>query len=158
VASGRVGWTEDGDCFPIVPSIDAEICLVHGDHRMVGKQFAEADQAQIGKIRVAVPISLGQLREALLVFGHFESDAQHPVLDERENEGNGTKMEGRLRQHRFACQERFRNALGDVHRPGMKTVGAIAKSHDQAGVSNGLHDRANPLREERSGGPLILPA
>jgi hypothetical protein len=40
----------------------------------------------------------------------------------------------------------------------MKTVGAIAKSHDQAGVSNGLHDRANPLREERSGGPLILPA
>jgi hypothetical protein len=32
----------------------------------------------------------------------------------------------------------------------MKTVGAIAKGHDQAGVGNGFHERANPFREERS--------
>jgi hypothetical protein len=40
----------------------------------------------------------------------------------------------------------------------MKTVGAIAKGHDQAGIGNSLHERANPFREERSWGPLIVPA
>src|SRR5579863_9333780 len=67
-------------------------------------------------------------------------------------------MEGCLRQDGFAGQKGLRNAFGDVHRPRMKTVGAIAKGHDQAGIGNSLHERANPSREERLVGPLIFPA
>ncbi len=39
-----------------------------------------------------------------------------------------------------------------ISHPRMKTVGAIAKGHDQAGVGNSPHERANPFREERSWG------
>lgn len=38
------------------------------------------------------------------------------------------------------------------------TVSAIAKGNDETGVGNSFHRREKPLREERSEGPLILPA
>jgi len=34
----------------------------------------------------------------------------------------------------------------------------IAEGHDEAGIGDGLHRREKPFREDKSGGPLILPA
>ena len=51
VAGRRPGRAQNRDHFPIVSPIDAEVFLVHGDHRVVGEQFTQADQAQVSKIR-----------------------------------------------------------------------------------------------------------
>jgi hypothetical protein len=37
-------------------------------------------------------------------------------------------------------------------------VSTIAEGDDESSVGNSLHRRENPLREERSAGPLIFPA
>ena len=78
----RARWAKKGDGFTVVSPIDAEIFLVDGNDRVAGEQFTQTDQAQVSKIGLAVLIALGQLRQTLLVLGDFESDTQHPVLDE----------------------------------------------------------------------------
>jgi hypothetical protein len=37
-------------------------------------------------------------------------------------------------------------------------VATIAEGDDESGIGNSLHRRENPLREDRSGTPLIFPA
>jgi hypothetical protein len=37
-------------------------------------------------------------------------------------------------------------------------VSVIAERHDEAGVGDGLHRREKPFRDDKSEGPLILPA
>jgi len=67
-------------------------------------------------------------------------------------------MEGNLGQNCFAGEQRFANRPRKVERPQMMAVAAITKGNDEAGVSNSFHRRENPLRDDRSGNPFILPA
>ncbi len=67
-------------------------------------------------------------------------------------------MECGFRQHRVAGQQRLIDAFGDVDRPGVVTVVPVPESDDESRVRNSLHRRVNPFREERSRGPLSLPA
>jgi len=41
------GRAQNRDGFPIVPPMDAEVFLVHRDHRVVGEQSTHADQASV---------------------------------------------------------------------------------------------------------------
>ena len=61
-------------------------------------------------------------------------------------------MESCFRQDRFAGQQRFGNVLGDFHRPRMKTVGAIAKGYDQAGIGNAFMNAQIPSGRRDPGG------
>ncbi len=67
-------------------------------------------------------------------------------------------MEGSFRQNGFASEELFRDPLVNIQRPGVVEVSTIAKRHDESSVSDRLHRRAKPFRDERSRGPLIFPA
>ena len=60
VAGRRPGRAQNGDCFPIVPSIDAKVFFVHRDHCVAGKQFTEADQAQVS---ISLHVRANPLRE-----------------------------------------------------------------------------------------------
>lgn len=85
-------WAEDGNGFTIVPPVDAEIFLVHGDNSMVGKKLAHADEAQISQVGVAALVSFRQLCQVRLMLRGLEGDLQHSVLDQGQNVGHGTKM------------------------------------------------------------------
>lgn len=67
-------------------------------------------------------------------------------------------MESGLRQHRFASQERFCNVISQVYSPPVMAIRTIAESYNKSSIGYALHLREYPLREERSAGPLIVPA
>ena len=42
-----MGWTDQGNGFAFVPSVDSEIFAVHGEDAVAGIKFAHAVQAKI---------------------------------------------------------------------------------------------------------------
>jgi hypothetical protein len=68
-------------------------------------------------------------------------------------------MKRRLRVDGHTGQQRLSDFFGDVDRPLVVPIVPPSKSDDKAGVSDTLHERENPLREETSiGPPVIAPA
>ena len=48
---------EQGDAFPLVSPVHAEIALIHRNHRMSRMKLAHANETQICKIRLAIRIT-----------------------------------------------------------------------------------------------------
>jgi hypothetical protein len=67
-------------------------------------------------------------------------------------------MKGGLRQHCLPGDERLSDVLGNVYGPCVMMVSVIAAHHDEAGVGDALDRREKPFRDDKSDGPLILPA
>lgn len=69
-----------------IAPVDKEIGEVCSDHRMAGVEFAQTDQAQIGEIRIAVPIPLGQFGNPRQVIGKTERKLNQACAHQIENQ------------------------------------------------------------------------
>ncbi len=68
-------------------------------------------------------------------------------------------MKGCFCQHRFAGKQRLCDLLGQAHGPVVVDVPAPGKCDQKTHIRDAFHSFENPLRVERSRGPLrILPA
>ena len=63
-----------------------------------------------------------------------------------------------LGQDCLAGEEGLGHALRDSEGPRMVPVSGVREGHEEPGVGDALHGRANPFREDRSFGPRIFPA
>ena len=63
--------------FAFVPSIDAEIIPIHGDDAVFRMKLAHANQTEVGKVRIAIPVTLREgleLREILAAIERNQYD------------------------------------------------------------------------------------
>jgi len=67
-------------------------------------------------------------------------------------------MKGGFGQHCLTGNQGLSDVSCDIHCPRMVMVPLIAERYNKAGIGDSLHRRENPFREDKSGGPLILPA
>jgi hypothetical protein len=67
-------------------------------------------------------------------------------------------MKGSFRKDGLACQKWFSDSTGELASPPMMLIVAIPECDKEASVGDTFHRLEKPLREDRSGGPLILPA
>jgi hypothetical protein len=143
---------------PFVAAINAKVSPIRRNHRMAGVQFAHPDQAQIGQIRMAVAISLGEFLQLIHVLETVESQSKHLALHQLQNIRTGPQMKGGLGQDCLACQQRLGDAARQAERPVMMEVVSVGIGHNETGIGYPPHFRANPFRNERSRGPSIAPA
>jgi hypothetical protein len=85
-----------------------------------------------------------------------ECDPQHFVPQQRKHIEARLQMKRRLREHGLTGQQRLSNLFRDVARPLVVPIVPPSKSDDKAGVSDTLHERENPFREETSTGPPVI--
>src|SRR5579863_7529115 len=143
---------------PFVASEHPEIAFIYSDHRMLRIEFAHANNAQISKIRPTVVITARQFGQLLQITGQVEGHSQHLAPHQGQDIGTRAQMKGGLGQHRLTGDYGLSDVLGNVYSPCVMMVSLIAERHDEASVGDGLHRREKPFRDDKSDGPLILPA
>jgi hypothetical protein len=87
-----------------------------------------------------------------------KGEGHQPFPEHRQDQRKPLQVKGRLSQDGLTGQERLRDTLGDSNRPPVVTVATICERNQEAGVGYPLHERAKPLRDERSLGPRTAPA
>jgi hypothetical protein len=97
-------WGKYRDRFPLIPVVDAKIAFIDGDHDLSRVVLAHSDQAQIGKVRMAIFESSGHGGELIDVSPTLKSNAPHSVPDQRQHVGDRRQVTGRLHQVGFAGQ------------------------------------------------------
>src|SRR5271167_844416 len=147
---------EDGNGLPFVPAVDSEVTLIHREDGVPWIKLAHANKTEIGEVRLALPVAFRKFRELLDIPIAVERESQHFVLQQRKHVGTGFQMKRRFGEDRLAGQQGLGNSSGNVHSPAVVLVVPSRESDNEAGVGDSLHERENPLREERSGGPPVI--
>jgi hypothetical protein len=158
ISKSRMRRTNQGDRFPFVPPIDAEVFAVNCDNAVARVKLAHADETKIGQIGVAITIAARQCCELRQVVLAVESKGDQSIPNHRENKWHVAQVIGGFCQNRFAGQQRFGDPTGDAHSPVVVSIGPIGEGDEEPGIRNALHERENPLRLERSFGPRTVPA
>lgn len=153
-----VGRTNDGNHLSLVAPVNPKILSIHRNNAVPREQFAHANQAEVGKIRMAICVSGGQSLEVRNMVIAAEADINKSFTYHGEHKGNALQMKCRLRQHWFAGQQRFSHKFRHCERPIVIGVGSVGESDEKAGVRNAPHDFENPLRLDKSFGPRTEPA
>lgn len=96
--------TDEGDRFPFVPAINAEIFAVYCDDAVARVQLAHADEAKIGEMWVAIAIAARQGCELGQMVLAIESKGNQSVSNHRENERNVAQVKRGFRQNGFTGQ------------------------------------------------------
>jgi hypothetical protein len=125
---------------------------------MAGMHLAHPNQAEIGEIRLAIRIPLGERSQLRQVLSAVECERYQPLPYHREGEGNAPEVEGGLGQDGLTRQERLDESFGNADRPLMVLVVPVGESDQEARIGDALQGRENPLREDRSFAPLTAPA
>src|SRR5882672_11638044 len=73
-----------------------------------------------------------------------------------QNKPSIAQMKRRLGQHWLARKKRLGNLFGNPHRPGVMTVARVGQRNQITGIRDTVHFLENPLRVERSRGPLRM--
>ena len=84
-----------------------------------------------------------------------EGQGHQPVVQHGEDERDASKMERRLGEDRFTCEEGLGNLLGDANGPVVVPIGTIGEGDQKAGVRDSSHRREKPFRDDRFLGPRM---
>ena len=125
---------------------------------MVRVQFAHSNQAQIREIGLSVGVPFSQRNQTGQVVVAIESHRDESIFHESQHDTRVLHVKRRLRQHRFAGQQRPGHLALEADRPVVVRVTAIHKRDQKACVSDALHPLEKPLRVDKSFGPLTQPA
>jgi len=112
-------------------------------------QLAHANETQVGQIREAVSVSLGQFGNPKRMIGQSERGTDQSVTNKVKNQRGVAQMERRLGENGFTCEQRIYYLMCEANGPFVMKVAAIAKRNQEASVSDGIHFFEKPLREER---------
>ena len=92
------------------------------------------------------------------VVAAVERQGDEPIAKHRQHQRRVLQVKCCLGEHRFAGEEGFVQALGDLNSPLVVGVVTVGEGHQEAGVGDALHGRMKPLRRDRSLGPRTAPA
>ena len=81
VTAASGGWTNDGDDFAFVSTVDAKIRFVDGKDGVFWKQFTHANQAKVGEIGMTISIALCKIHKAFKMAREVKGEAQQPVIE-----------------------------------------------------------------------------
>jgi hypothetical protein len=93
------------------------------------------------------------------IFSQIKGYPEKTILQQRQHSTRRFDLKRNLREHRFASQKRIpnRNSAANLAGPLMIPVRLIKERNDKTSISDRSHFLENPLRDERSAGPLIDP-
>jgi hypothetical protein len=132
-----------------IAPVGTEIGNIRGNHWIPGVQFAHADQAQVRKVRITVPVSPGEFRNARQVIGKTERELNQPCAHEIENQDGIREMENRFGQYGLARKQWFRHPARQLNGPAVVSIGRITERDQEPCISNRFHVSEKPLRIER---------
>ncbi len=138
----RLGGRENrGNVLALKTAINGEVAAIGGDDAMAWKQFAHANQAQIGKVRLSIcklACQGGQFRKML---AGVEGQTDESLFHHLKNRRGIAEVERRFRKHRFTRQQRFRNLTAEAFCPCVVFVTSIFESDEETGIGNSSHVR-----------------
>ena len=105
-----LGRADERNRLAFVATIGAEICPIDGEDAVVGVKLANANQAQVGKVGMAIGVALGELGELRQVVAAVERQRNEPFPQHGQHQSCVPQMERRLGQHGLAGEQRV--ALG----------------------------------------------
>lgn len=156
--SGRIPRKKQWDRLAVVSSVDVEIGRVDGHHGELRVQLAEANDAQIGEIRLTIFELFRKLPQSIDVLARVEHRPQQTFGDHREDELRGAEMKRSFGKDRITRQHGRGDLLGEGDGPDVVLVAAVAERDDEPCVGDGFHRRAYPFRSEASVATATAPA
>lgn len=150
--------TDEWDDLALVAPIDPEVLPIHGDDAVTRMELAHADQTQVGKVWTAVGVALRQRLELREVVAAVEGHDRQSLAQHRQDQRHALEVEGGLRQHGLAGQQRLGDALRHPDGPPVMPIVAVREGDQEPGVRDPFHAREKPLREVRFRGPSTDPA
>jgi len=125
---------------------------------VAGIELAHANEAEIRKIGLPISVSPGERGELGNVLPAVKSQSYETLLQHREDDGHASQVKPRFCQDCLTGQERLADLLSHANRPLVMAIVAVGEGDEEPGIRNAPHERANPLREDRSRGPRTEPA
>ena len=148
---------QGNDFSPVAP-VYTEVRQIRRNNGVPRIQFAHPNDTQVGKIRLAIPVSAREFFEARDVFRNIEDRFNQPRPDELQNQPCVSEMKCGLGQNRFTRQEWIVNLVCESDGPVVVLISPVSESDKEAGIGDTLHLLEKPFRDERSAGPDTFPA
>jgi hypothetical protein len=76
--------TQNWDRLSFISSKNPEVSAIDSDYEMFWEQFAHSHEAQVGKIRLLVRISIGQMLQLNKVRAAVKRERDQPFIDHRQ--------------------------------------------------------------------------
>src|SRR6059058_4838905 len=86
----------------------------------------------------------------------IERKRKETFREHLQNQPSIAQMKRRLGQHGLARKKRLGNLFGNAHCPRVMTVAQVGQRNQITGIRDTVHFFENPLRVERSRGPLRM--
>jgi hypothetical protein len=150
--------TKNRNRLSLISSKNLEVSSINSDDGMSWEQLAHSHEAQVGKIRLLVRISIRHAFKLNKVLAAVKRERDQSLIDHRQGNCGTAQVECSLSENSLASQKRFGDSNRNLSRPLVVFIVGVRKCHQESGVSDTLHEREKPLRAERSLAPCTVPA
>lgn len=125
---------------------------------MPGVEFAHANEAEVREAGLTIGVSPGERGELEQVVPAVEGQSNEALLQHGEDDRHVSEVKPASARTASQVKRGSLDLLGHADGPPMVPIVAVRERDEEAGIGNAFHERANPLREDRSRGPRTEPA
>jgi len=150
--------TKDRNRLSLISSKNLEVSSINSDDGMFWEQLAHSHEAQVGKIRLLVRITIGQAFKLDKVLAAVKRECNQSFIDHRQGNCDTAQVECSLGENSLASQKWLGDSNCNLSCPFVVFIIGVSKCYQESGVSDAIHEREKPLRAERSRAPCTVPA